>query len=67
MIKKMYDIEINSETIRQVTEEVGQIVFDADAERASAALENMDKIEMLDEGEKLDKTLDIMTDGAAAE
>ena len=65
MISKVYGVEVNSETIRQVTEGIGTAVHEADAEKAHFVLENMQEIEMYDDAEKLPRTLYIMTDGAA--
>ena len=65
MIKKIYGMEINSETIRQVTEEIGRAVFEVDAKKARETIENMDRINMADDSDKQEKTLYLMTDGAA--
>jgi hypothetical protein len=65
MIKRALDLEINKETVRDVTERVGEIVFEADTKKAKDLLNNMHKIEMKPDGEKKEGTLYIMTDGAA--
>jgi len=65
MIEKVYGMEINTETIRLATEGIGRIVHEVEAGRAQWTLENMDKIEMLNDSEKQGRTLYIMTDGAA--
>ena len=65
MIEKIYGMKISGETIRQVTEEIGQVVFEADAKSAQEILKNMDKINMADDSDKQANTLYIMTDGAA--
>ena len=65
MIEKIYGMEISGETIRQISEEIGQTVFEVDAKRAGEAWRNMDKINMADDRDKQDKTLYVMMDGAA--
>jgi len=65
MVKKIYGMGISGETIRQITEEIGRAVFEVDAEKARETLENMDKINMADDNDKQEKTLYVMTDGAA--
>jgi len=44
IVMKALKMEINEETIRQVTETVGEIVFKRDMERADNALKNIHKI-----------------------
>ena len=65
MIFRMKGMEISDETVRQVTEEIGQEVFESDKERAQDTIENMHKIEFSDDAYKLDRTLYIEIDGAA--
>jgi hypothetical protein len=64
-IEKHYGVAVSDETVRVVTEEIGQLVFEADAEKARTLLAHMQEIEMLDEGEKRNDTLFIEIDGAA--
>ena len=64
MIEKALHMEINKETMRTVTEDIGKQVFDADTEKASYTLEHMHEIQMKPEKEKKG-VLYLMTDGAA--
>ena len=57
MIRKIYGMEISGEMIRQITEGIGQAVFEVDAKRAREALNNMDRIDMVDDRDKQEKTL----------
>ena len=65
MVARALHIDINKETIRTVTEEIGRMVFEADTQRAEHLLDNMHQIEFSSDGEKRQGTLYIMTDGAA--
>jgi hypothetical protein len=65
LIQRIYGMYINEETVREITEDIGRAVHEADAEAARKSLEEMQGIEMLDENEKQDTTLYIMIDGAA--
>lgn len=62
MIKRALGIDINEETIREVTEEVGRAVFDKDRQRAKETLENIHRI---DASYQKEATLYIEMDGAA--
>jgi len=62
VIKRVYDIEISRETIREIAESVGRLVFErdtSDAERLIAGIHNIDV------DEKTPGVLYIMPDGAA--
>ena len=65
MLRKALKMDINEETIRQVTETVGELVFKQDTERAEKTLKNIDKIG--DDGTATSKNavLYIQIDGAA--
>ena len=63
MFKRAMNMEVNKETVRRVTEEIGQMVFVADTEKAGLALKNIHEIEYIPE--KAKGALYIMTDGAA--
>jgi len=65
MLERALHMEINKETVREATEEVGRQVFEADRERAEYLAENMHAIETAKEGEQTEGTLYLMTDGAA--
>ena len=65
MLERALHMEINKETVREVTEAVGRRVFEADSKKADYFLNNMQTIEMLPDKEKEEGTLYIMTDGAA--
>jgi hypothetical protein len=65
LMRRALEIEINKETIREITEEIGRRAFEVDTERAEHLLNNMHEIETREEGEKEPRTLYIMTDGAA--
>ena len=65
MLKRALHMEINKETTRTVTEEIGQKVFEADTRQATFLIDNMHKIEPIPDQEKPKGTLYIMTDGAA--
>ena len=64
MLKRGLGIEVNKETMREITETIGSMVYEADTRKAEHMLNNMHEIEMLTESEKADITLYIMTDGA---
>jgi len=63
MIKRALDIEINKETVRNVTEAIGKAVFESDSAKANHMVNNMHEIKT--EPETIKGTLYIMTDGAA--
>jgi len=65
MIEKAYGMTINEETIREVTESIGRAIYEAEAEKARAIMENMERIEIIEESKKQNRTLFILTDGAA--
>ena len=62
-IKKTKGMEINEETLRQVTEAVGNAIFQKDTLRSKNSMENAAQLEVADNPKKT--TLYIMTDGAA--
>jgi hypothetical protein len=63
MLKRAMGIEINKETMRDITEAIGRKVFAADTARAFHLKNHMHEIDTSEE--KKDMTLYIMTDGAA--
>ena len=63
MIERALGMEINKETVREITESVGKRVFEADTLKAEHLISNMHEIEAREE--KDGRTLYIMTDGAA--
>ena len=63
MVRRAMDMEINKETVREITEAVGKRVFEADTQKAEHLINNMHEIETSEE--KDGRTLYIMTDGAA--
>jgi len=63
MIKKVMNIDISGETVREITEEVGRAIFEKDTQRSEYAFNNAHKLDISDKPKK--KTLYIMTDGAA--
>ena len=65
MMKRTMGIETNKETVREITEETGKTVFEADTQKAKHMINNMHEIETREEGEKEGRVLYIMTDGAA--
>lgn len=65
MVQKTMNIETNAETIRQVSEYIGNKVFEEDTKQANIKYEKMYELPMLSEKEKEENTLYIMTDGAA--
>ena len=65
MLERALGMEINRETIRDITEEIGRRVFEADTEKANHLVNNMHEIEMLSDDKKTDRVLYLMTDGAA--
>ena len=63
MIKRAMGLEINKETVREITEGIGKRVFECDTGRAAHLINNMHEIAM---DEKKDgRVLYVMTDGAA--
>jgi len=62
MLKKALGVEINEETIREVTERKGKEIFERDTHNAQEALANIQEI---GEGPQIDSVLYIMVDGAA--
>jgi len=64
-MKRALEIDIDEETIRQVTEKIGAQVFEEDSKRAQKILDNLHKIDILEEKDKKEKILYIMMDGAA--
>lgn len=62
IIKRALGMDINEETIRKVTEEVGRAVYDKDKERAKETLANIHRI---DTSQQKRATLYIEMDGAA--
>jgi hypothetical protein len=64
MLKRALHMEINKETVRTVTEEIGRLVHEADSIKATYRLNNMHEIEFEPDNEKKKGTLYIMTDGA---
>jgi hypothetical protein len=65
MLERALHMRINKETMREVTETIGSMVFDADEEKAAHILENMHEIETAPDNEALKGVLYIMTDGAS--
>jgi len=65
MIERALGMEINKETVREITEGIGRCVYEADTKRAKHLLENMQEIETKEGEEKEPRVLYIMTDGAA--
>jgi len=65
IINKALKLDINEETIRQVTETVGEIVFKQDTERAEETLRNIHRIGNESEPTNKNKVLYIQIDGAA--
>lgn len=63
MIGKTMGMNINKETVRDVTEHIGRMIYEEDTERAKQSLENMVRLETAEDAKKV--TLYIMTDGAA--
>ena len=62
VIKRVYKIDINRETIRKIAEETGTKVFEHDESEAEQLLANIHEIEA---SEKTTGVVYIMTDGAA--
>jgi hypothetical protein len=62
-INTIMKMDINEETLRQVTEEVGKAIFEKDTQRSEYALENAQTLDVAENRKK--RTLYIMTDGAA--
>ena len=65
MIGKALKMDINEETIRQVTETVGEIVFKQDTQRAEETLKNIHKIGEGTATPDEDTVLYVQIDGAA--
>ena len=65
IIERALGMAINKETVREVTETAGRVVFESDREKAEYLMNNMHEIEMKEESEKKSGILYIMTDGAA--
>jgi hypothetical protein len=63
MLKRALGMEVSKETVRAVTEKIGQMVFEADTKAAEQALQNQHEIEYA--FEKAKGIIYIMTDGAA--
>jgi hypothetical protein len=63
MLKRALEIEMNKETMREVTEAIGRRVFAKDTEKAVHIINNMHGIDTTEDKE--DMTIYIMTDGAA--
>jgi hypothetical protein len=62
MLKRGLGLDINEETIREVTERIGRTVFEEDTRRAGETLAN---IHQIDTSQQKDTVLYIMMDGAA--
>lgn len=64
ILKKVYGIKVNDDTVRLVTNYIGKIVFDEDCRKAEEAFEKLDsgKLQLT---QKRKGTLYIETDGAA--
>lgn len=67
MIEKAMGIEINRETVRQVSDYIGNLVYEKDKEQAEDTYKNIEKIgdQGETEGKIKPKTIYIMMDGAA--
>jgi len=65
MLERALHMRINKETMREATETIGGMVFEADTEKASHILENMHEIETEPSNKAKKGVLYIMTDGAA--
>jgi len=65
MINKVYGININEDTVRQIAEYVGEIVHQNDDNRAKNTYENIMNLEPILQKNKKDNTLYILMDGAA--
>lgn len=65
MVKRALAMEVNKETVREITEDIGRRVFESDTKKAEHLLNNMHEIETRNEDEKENRVLYIMTDGAA--
>jgi hypothetical protein len=65
MLERALGMEINRETIRNITEEIGRRMFEADTKKANHLVNNMHEIEILSDDKKADRVLYLMTDGAA--
>lgn len=63
IIKRAMGLEINKETVREITEMVGKHIFESDTQKAEHLINNMHEIETSEE--KDGRILYIMTDGAA--
>jgi len=65
MLKKALHMDVNKETMREVTEEIGHMAFETDAKKAAHMLENMHEINTGTANKVKKGVLYIMTDGAA--
>ena len=52
MVKRAMGMEINKETIREITEDTGRRVFEADTKKAQYLINNMHELELKAEGER---------------
>ena len=64
LMNRALSIEVNKETMREITEEIGRLVHEADTKKAVHILDNMHEIEVKPDGDRKG-VLYIMTDGAA--
>ena len=64
LMERALHIEMNKETMREVTEKIGRMVHEADTKKAVHILDNMHEIETVPESVRKG-VLYIMTDGAA--
>ena len=62
MIERVYKVEINKETVREITEKIGTDVYRADTARAEASINHIEEIEYTKAREE---TLYLEIDGAA--
>ena len=65
MLKRALHMDVNKETVREVTEEIGNMVFEADTKKAAHTLENMHEIDTEPTNRAKKGVLYVMTDGAA--
>ena len=63
MVKRAMNIEISKETVRKITESIGNQIFETDEMKAQRTFDNMTEIEV--SGRPMKATLYIMMDGAA--
>lgn len=64
-ILRAYGVKVNDDTVRKVTNYVGNVVFQADCERANAVYEQLDKGKLNFPARKKNGVLYIEADGAA--